>query len=170
MGAKENVMSGEFGQRGEGFFVAQVVCLLAILGGGIPLVGGFVLLLLGPGLLLSGLAAVLVSVLDMGSALSPWPKPPAGQGLITNGLYTQCRHPMYAGLLAASAGLAVATDSVPRLAMTAVLYMVLEAKTNLEESELAKVYPSDYSVYKKQVTSKFLPMAALDLLDKTKTN
>ncbi|GKY99524.1 hypothetical protein MPSEU_000906500 [Mayamaea pseudoterrestris] len=169
-GVKENVMQGEVGQRGELWFIAQLVCLLGILGGGVPFIGNALFFLLGPGLLLIGAAAILLSVMDMGSALSPWPKPPSGQGLITDGLFAQCRHPMYAGLLAACAGLAVVTDSVPRLVLTAVLYAIFQSKSNLEEYELSQMYGQEYSSYKAQVPDKFVPKAIMDVLDKTKSS
>jgi protein-S-isoprenylcysteine O-methyltransferase Ste14 len=161
---QENAMSGELGQRGEAYFIAQLACLACIFGGGVPVVGSFLLLLCGPVLFVVGVAVVIISTSDMGSALSPWAVPPTDKGLITQGLYAQVRHPMYAGLLAACIGLAVVSDSVPRLVLTIALYLTLQAKSDLEEQALTDLYTTDYLAYKSQVNSKFVPRAVLDLL------
>lgn len=159
---KTNALQGEFGERGEAYFAAQVAAVLCILGGGIPLVGDAIMLLLGPGLLLAGMAVMAISFVDMGPSLSPWPKP-TNQGLVTDGLYSKVRHPMYAGLLAACAGFSIVTGSANRLLLTAVLIYVVDVKSSYEEAELTKVYP-EYPSYAKTVTGKFFPQEILDLL------
>jgi protein-S-isoprenylcysteine O-methyltransferase Ste14 len=159
---KDNVMGGgQFGERGEAYFAAQAVVMLCVVLGGIPLVGDFLMLLLGPGLLLAGLGVAVISVKDLGSSLSPWPKPASTGELKTDGLYAYVRHPMYAGALAACAGLSIVTGSATRLLLTAVLLYVLDVKSDYEEAQLIEAYPG-YKSYQAEVTNKFFPQAILD--------
>jgi protein-S-isoprenylcysteine O-methyltransferase Ste14 len=159
---KDNVMGGgQFGERGEAYFAAQAVVMLCVVLGGIPLVGDFLMLLLGPGLLLAGLGVAVLSVKDLGSSLSPWPKPASTAELKTDGLYAYMRHPMYAGALAACAGLSIVTGSATRLLLTALLLYVLDVKSDYEEAQLIEAYPG-YTSYQADVTNKFFPQAILD--------
>jgi protein-S-isoprenylcysteine O-methyltransferase Ste14 len=144
--AVKNSASGEFGTRGEAYFVAQAALVVCIALGGIPYVSGFANFVLGPGLLLIGLATIVISFQDLGTSLSPWPTPPDDGSLKTEGIYAQCRHPMYAGLLATLLGLSVLTDSADRLLLTGLLWYVLDVKTDKEEEGLQEMY-SDYSNY-----------------------
>ena len=159
-----NTMEGEIGQRGELYTFAQFAILLCILIGGVPVIGDVLLLVLGPGLLLAGSATMVISINDLGDALTPWPVPPQGDsGLKTSGLYAQVRHPLYAGLLASMAGLSIITGSANRLLLSAVLLYSLSIKSDYEEEELMKKFP-EYSSYKEKVTSKFFPSALTDVL------
>jgi len=162
----DNMMSGEFGSRGEIYFVAQAALVACIVVGGIPVVGDFVTFLLGPVLLLAGIAVAITGATQMGSSLSPWPVPSnevTSTGLITSGLFDKVRHPIYAGLLAACAGLSVTTGDATRLLLTAILLYALDVKTDYEEAELQKIFP-DYDTYKQDVPNKFFPHELLDLL------
>lgn len=156
----ENTMEGNLGERGELYFAAQAAIVLCILGGGIPVIGDFLMLLLGPGLLFAGLGVIVVAVGDMGSSLSPWPKATT-KGLITDGLFSQMRHPIYAGLLASCAGLSVVSQSATRLLLTVVLLYILDVKTDYEEADLRAIYP-EYEDYSQKVTGKFFPQGILD--------
>jgi protein-S-isoprenylcysteine O-methyltransferase Ste14 len=166
---KDNVMGGgQFGERGEAYFAAQAALMLCVVLGGIPLVGDFLMLLLGPGLLLAGLGVAAVSVKDLGSSLSPWPKPAESAELKTDGLYAYVRHPMYAGALAACAGLSIVTGSATRLLLTAVLLYVLDVKSDYEEAQLVEAYPG-YRAYQAKVANKFFPQEILDQMPWMKT-
>jgi protein-S-isoprenylcysteine O-methyltransferase Ste14 len=159
---KDNVMGGgQFGERGEAYFAAQALVMLCVVLGGIPLVGDFLMLLLGPGLLLAGLGVAVISFKDLGSSLSPWPKPASTAELKTDGLYAYMRHPMYAGALAACAGLSIVTGSATRLLLTALLLYVLDVKSDYEEAQLVEAYPG-YTSYQAEVANKFFPQAILD--------
>lgn len=155
---------GDIGERGEVYFFAQALPIIGIALGGLPFISDALRLAAGPGLLLLGFVVMAVTALDMGGALTPWPKP-NGDGLVTTGLYGQVRHPMYAGLLSSMLGFSVWTQSVDRLLMVALLVAAIEIKSEYEENELAKAYP-DYPEYKKQVTGKFIPQSLLNLLQK----
>jgi protein-S-isoprenylcysteine O-methyltransferase Ste14 len=158
-----NVFSGEFGKRGEQYVIAQVVLVLCILGGGLPFFGGTLQFIFGPVMMAIGASTILLGITDMGASLSPWPIPTTGEDLITTGLFSKIRHPLYAGLIAFMGGLSIATGSAERLILTAALFYTLDAKSDFEEKELTKEY-STYDDYKKVVTGKFFPSELLDLL------
>lgn len=65
------------------------------------------------------------------------------------------RHPMYGGLLLSCFGLAAVTHSESRLALSALLWLVLEAKVGWEEKALKERYPQ-YAEYAQRV-KKFFP-------------
>lgn len=158
----QNVWSGEVGNRGEIYVFGQVALLLCILLGDVPVVGGILQFVMGPGLLLSGIAIIVAGVVEMGPALSPWPVPPSIQNeLIVTGVFSFVRHPLYSGLLAIGVGLAVLTQSPLRLIFTAALFLLLDAKANFEEEQLRDVYP-EYRAYSARVTGKFLPLQYLN--------
>jgi protein-S-isoprenylcysteine O-methyltransferase Ste14 len=163
---KANLQQGTLGSRGESYTIAQFALLACILGGGIPILGDALMLLLGPGLLIAGAAVVLISFNDLGDALSPWPVP-SENGIKTGGLYSEMRHPMYAGSLAACAGLSIITGSATRLLLTAALLYMLDIKSDYEEKELVMKYP-DYDKYQATVRSKFFPDTLMRQLPWTK--
>lgn len=154
---KSNIFDGDIGNRGEVYALSQGLILGCILGGGIPVVGDAIMLLLGPGLLLAGAGILLLGVSDLGSNLSPWPVPASNASLQTNGIYAEMRHPMYAGLLAACAGLSIISGSATRLLLTAVLLYGLQIKSTYEEEQLLDTFGEDYAVYRATVPNKFFP-------------
>jgi protein-S-isoprenylcysteine O-methyltransferase Ste14 len=160
---KSNLSDGEFGSRGEVYAFAQLAMIACILGGGIPFVGDFLMFLLGPGLLVAGLGVLALSLTDLGNSLSPWPLPASDGQLETGGIYAELRHPMYAGSLAACAGLSIITGSATRLLLTAVLLYVLELKADYEEKALVEKFP-EYLTYKETVPSKFVPVTIVRAL------
>jgi protein-S-isoprenylcysteine O-methyltransferase Ste14 len=157
-----NTLNGEIGTRGEAYVAAQAFLVLCILFGGLPILGDFLSLLCGPLLMIAGVVAVVVGVVDMGSSLSPWPVP-TGDELITDGIFSLMRHPIYAGLLGIMAGFSVSTGSAPRLLLTAALWYVLDLKSEYEEKQLVKEY-SEYKTYKENVPGKFFPADFLAIL------
>jgi len=76
--------------------------------------------------------------------------------LVTEGVYKHCRHPMYLGTLAFALGISMLTLSFGRLFWFVVLYLVLDAKADIEELILMDTFKGDYSAYCKQ-TPKFIP-------------
>jgi protein-S-isoprenylcysteine O-methyltransferase Ste14 len=112
--------------------------------------------------MIAGAAAAILGVVDMGSSLSPWPVP-TGDDLVTDGIYSQMRHPIYAGLLAIMAGFSVVTGSAPRLLLTAALWYLLDLKSDYEEKQLVKEF-AEYSSYREAVPGKFFPQAILAIL------
>lgn len=156
-----NIVDGELGRRGEVYTLIQVAVLFCIARGGVPVIGNIVSIVCGPGLLLLGAIVMLGSAAAMGPALSPWPVLPSratSTALLQDGwLYGTVRHPMYAGLLAASAGFSVATGDATRLLLTALLWYVLDLKTAREEVELRTAFGAEYERYQREVPGKFVP-------------
>ena len=154
----DNDEAAPLGSRGEFYVAAQAILMLAVLLGGLPFLGTLIDVTLGPVMLLVGLASMVISVIDLGESLSPFPKPAAKAALKTEGIYSQVRHPMYAGVLAASVGLSVMTDSADRLIFTALLWYLFDLKSNKEELFLQQAYP-DYVNYmvRTYVCTSFLP-------------
>lgn len=88
--------------------------------------------------------------------LTPLATPVEGGTLISSGVYGHVRHPMYSGLLLACGGLAAGSGSLERLALTALLGVVLAKKVSLEEEALARVY-KEYPEYCDKVKYKLVP-------------
>ena len=161
---KNNVMEGTVGERGEVYVAVQFGLLACILGGGIPIIGNALMVLLGPCLMLAGAATVTLSIKDLGSNnLSPWAKPPQGGSLVRDGIYSQLRHPQYAGLAAFSGGFSIVTGSANSLLLTAVLFYVFNVLAEKEDEELASTYP-DYDAYANSVVGRFFPDELLQQL------
>ena len=139
----------ELGNRGEAYFVAQAALILFILIGGVPVIGEPLQSVLGPSLLLGGLAIAGLALVDLGAdSLSPFPAPPQTATLKSSGIYGQMRHPMYTGLLTVMAGLSLWTNSADRLLLTALLWYLVEVKSDKEEEFLMKQFPGEYAKYK----------------------
>ena len=163
---KENIKSGDAGERGEAYVVAQFSLLSCIALGTVPFVGDALSFTLGPGLVGVGLVVVYKAAVDLGTNLSPWPTPAdpnTGRGsLVDTGIYSLLRHPMYSGLIFGMAGLSVATDSALRMLLTVALYLVLDAKSDFEETKLIETYGDDYRAYMEKVQDKIIPFSLLE--------
>jgi protein-S-isoprenylcysteine O-methyltransferase Ste14 len=161
-----NTKEGEFGKRGEIYVAAQFGLLLCILIGGVPFFGDLLKFLLGPELFLIGFAAIFLGLKGLGGGLTPFPVPveSSEEGLVSDGIYGQVRHPIYAGLLASSAGFSILTGSATRLLLTALLIYVLDVKSDFEEDGLIQKFPDEYAAYMKEVEGKFFPQKLLDEL------
>ncbi|CAM9126847.1 unnamed protein product [Chrysoparadoxa australica] len=147
----KNIKSGEPGERKEDMVAVQAVVLACLVLGNVPILGGPLEFLAGPGLLLGGLGLTGASVLSLGSSLSPWPVPAEGNILKTTGPYSLCRHPLYTGVIAFGFGLGFTSDSFVRIALAAVLAYLLDQKATIEEEELIKIHPA-YKTYQEEVS------------------
>lgn len=87
--------------------------------------------------------------------LSPLPAPRKSHRLIVSGMYSYVRHPMYGGLIMACLGLAAISRNECRVALSFLLWWVLENKVTFEEKALGEAYP-EYEAYKNKV-KKFFP-------------
>jgi protein-S-isoprenylcysteine O-methyltransferase Ste14 len=95
--------------------------------------------------LLGGLAAV-VAAGALGPGLTASPLPNARARLRTSGPYAWVRHPIYTGLLVATAGLALASGRLARLTAWLLLVLLLWAKARWEERRLRARFP-EYAAY-----------------------
>ena len=66
------------------------------------------------------------------------------------------RHPIYGGLILAALGLSAITRSEGRLALSILLWVVVEQKAKAEEAALTARYGGDYRSYM-DATKKFIP-------------
>lgn len=91
------------------YVAAQAALILLLLVGDVPFIGGAIETLLGPGLVVAGLGAIALGVLDLGAGnLTPFAAPVEDNELKTTGAFAYVRHPIYGGLLVAATGLGVA--------------------------------------------------------------
>jgi len=153
----ENVKEGISGERGQAYVAAQAFLVLCVLAGGVPLFGDSLYIVAGPVAMAVGALMVAAAIYELGPALSPWIMPAeTANELKTSGIFAYVRHPIYGGLLLLCFGLGVVSNSASRIVLTAVLYYILELKSELEEVNLEGKYEA-YRTYKETVTSKFLP-------------
>ena len=93
---------------------------------------------------------MLVAIKDLGSNLSPFPKPTDNGNLITSGIYRFIRHPMYYSLILISFGLFITKLSFYHLGLTICLALIINFKIILEEKYLNKRF-KNYFLYTDKV-------------------
>ncbi len=161
VGARRSPHLPSLGRRGGGWVAGQLALMAAVFcsavfgrgwSGAYAPIGyavGAVLLALGLGLL--GTAA-----LQLGSALTPFPAPRAGQELRTTGAFGLSRHPMYGGGILIACGWTTIFASVVSLVWAVVLALFLDVKARREELWLNERLPG-YGRYREQTPRKLLP-------------
>lgn len=92
----------------------------------------------------------------LGNNLTPLPEPRASNTLITSGVYSLVRHPMYGALVLLSLGVAAVTDDGTRFVFAGALALLLSRKADFEERELIKRHGREYQDYKRS-SKKMLP-------------
>lgn len=111
--------------------------------------------LAGGAIMTASLLPAILGFRDLGTNLSPWPRPHATNRLVTHGVYRHLRHPLYLSLIILAAGWAVWRQSWAALLATAALVFVLRRKAAHEELLLRERHPhyADYT----RTTGFFLP-------------
>ena len=144
-----------FAARGGWWVVAQVPVLLGALV--VPLVWGAAsfdslnpIQLAGAALAASGILLAIAGVARLGRSLTPFPQPLAKARLRQSGVYRFVRHPIYAGLIAASLGWSLSWLSLPGAAFCAVVMLFFDRKSAFEEQFLRARYP-EYHGYMRRV-------------------
>ncbi|CAI7813914.1 unnamed protein product [Closterium sp. NIES-54] len=107
--------------------------------------------LLGIGVWLSSKGAK-----DIGTNLSPYPKPPPDSELETGGLFAVVRHPLYGSALLIASGITLLTNSTGRGSMTVLLLVLFDRKATAEEGYLIEKFGQRYLEYKARV-KKLIP-------------
>lgn len=149
------------GPRGEGWVAAQLVLFAAIAVAGLGSVasspGGPMPTALAFGALVTvaGLLVVVRGAADLGSNLTPFPRPRAVATLIDGGTYRYVRHPIYSGLVLAAVGWSSSTVSPLALLLAATLALLFDAKSRREEAWLTEKLPG-YAAYQAR-TRRFVP-------------
>ena len=114
----------------------------------IPVNYGFIVF----GYLIIIIASILMlkAFKDLGSNLSPFPRPTANGSLITSGIYRFIRHPMYYSLILISFGLFIIKFTFYHLFLTFCLALIIKLKIILEEHYLNNRF-KNYFIYKDRV-------------------
>ncbi len=89
-------------------------------------------------LMCCGLILAALSLLALGSALTPTPVPQEGAALRTAGVYGVVRHPIYVGVLIAAAGFTIAVGSWWQVLMLVLLAGFFIGKALWEDHLLAE--------------------------------
>lgn len=97
----------------------------------------------------AGAGLFVAAVRAHGTQLTPSVVPTEDAELLTEGAYAVSRHPIYTGLLTASAGWAVLRRRPEPLLAAAALAVVLDAKTRREEELLTARFPG-YAAYRRR--------------------
>jgi protein-S-isoprenylcysteine O-methyltransferase Ste14 len=83
------------------------------------------------------------------------PRPRPDGRLVTTGIYSHVRHPIYAGMILAGIGWSAITRSLAAFAVALLLGALLDAKARREEAWLVERYP-DYEEYRRR-SKRFVP-------------
>ena len=140
------------GPRGEGWVALQVLFLLAIAAAGLGASHAWdgvlaqVFSIVGVLLVGAGAALFIRGLLDLGSNLTPMPRPLEGASLVQTGAYALVRHPLYGGLTMAAIGWGLLTASPAALMLAFGLGVFFDLKARREEAWLIESY-DDYGAY-----------------------
>ncbi len=93
---------------------------------------------------------MLMAIKELGSNLSPFPRPKAKGNLISSGIYRFIRHPMYYSLILISFSFFITKLSLYHLCLTIILALIIKLKIILEEKYLNKKF-KNYFLYTKKV-------------------
>ena len=112
--------------------------------------GNSIFSLLGFIIIIIASIIMLLAIKDLGNNLSPFPRPISNGSLITSGIYSFIRHPMYYSLILISLGVFIINLSLYYLCLTITLTLVIKFKIILEEKYLNKKF-KNYLFYKDKV-------------------
>lgn len=149
------------GSRGEGWVVAQFVLLGAAVVAGFAWNGAWtrearsVTTVVGVVLAVVGLVIAARGLLDLGPALTPFPRPRDDGALVTTGAYGLVRHPIYTGIILGAIGWGLFAASPAALLCAAALFVLFDLKSRREEAWLAERFPG-YAAYRRR-TRRLLP-------------
>lgn len=114
-----------------------------------------VLGLVGVGIMAIGVVILVTSFVRLGRSLTASPVPKQDSTLVTSGLYSKVRHPIYFGLLVLALGVVLDAGWWPQVLIVSMLYLLLNIKAQFEETLLAQRYP-EYKAYALK-TPRFIP-------------
>ena len=106
-------------------------------------------------LILLGLGLAALAMRELGSSLSPLPRPRRRAVLVQTGLYARTRHPIYGGLILAAVGWALVSQSGLHLLLAGILTGYVYAKAVREETFLLQRFP-EYADYRAR-TKRMIP-------------
>jgi protein-S-isoprenylcysteine O-methyltransferase Ste14 len=104
-------------------------------------------------------AAILTHMAVNRSLVNVSPEPNPRRGLVSTGIYTRVRHPIYTGVILTAAGMAITHGHTVSVVIAALLGAFFTYKSMFEERWLRRVYP-EYSAYQ-QRSGRFMPPLCL---------
>jgi protein-S-isoprenylcysteine O-methyltransferase Ste14 len=113
-------------------------------------------LFIGTPIFFGGLIFFAMAQLNLGASWRIGIDPSAKPGLITDGLYSFCRNPVYLGLLIMAVGYVLMLPTLVSLALLAIDYAAMRRQIADEESYLLLTYGHEYRRYASKV-GRFLP-------------
>ena len=146
--------TSRLGQRGEAYFAAQFALLGLVFVG--PETFDSALAAVGWAAVVGAGALAVAAQQALGNNLTPLPEPRPSNTLVTSGVYSLVRHPMYGALVLLALGVAAITDDGTRYVLAGVLAVVLSRKADFEERELIKRHAREYEEYRRS-SKKMLP-------------
>jgi len=105
--------------------------------------------------IVAGIAVILISFFQLNKNLSPFPSPKENSELITTGLFSKIRHPIYSGILLLAFSFALYQNSGYKILISFFLLILFYFKTGYEEKLLSLKFP-EYKNYKMN-TGRFFP-------------
>ena len=101
-------------------------------------------------LIIIALMLIIVSAKELGKSLSPMPRPKENSKLITSGIYSIFRHPMYYSLIIISFSFFIKSFSIYNLILSISLTFIITNKIKIEEEYLIRKF-NNYTLYKKEI-------------------
>jgi protein-S-isoprenylcysteine O-methyltransferase Ste14 len=114
------------------------------------------LLGLGAALVFGGIVLMVTAQLHLGASWRIGIELGAAPGLVTRGLYTFCRNPIFLGMFVTLAGLVVLLPTVLSAAVLVGAILCVRSQVLEEENYLLGTYRSAYGAYARRV-GRFLP-------------
>jgi protein-S-isoprenylcysteine O-methyltransferase Ste14 len=102
-----------------------------------------------------GMILVLISLVQLGASLSPFPTPVSTGNLNTTGVFRYVRHPIYSGILLSAYSFALFTDCWFRLLVAIGLHVLFFFKSRYEERLLQDRYPAYFEYMER--AGRFIP-------------
>jgi len=151
----------ELGARGGGWVAAQFVLLAAIALSALVGLGwsdGWMpwLAAVSFALMIAGVALLVLGSVELGDALTPFPRPRDASTLSVGGVYARARHPIYGGVILLAGGWSLIFASIVGGILTVLLVVLFELKARREEEWLAERYDG-YAEYRRRTRRKFVP-------------
>ncbi len=104
-----------------------------------------------------GVGMVLLALWQLRKfSLTALPEPVKNAKLLTRGLYTRMRHPVYSGIMLWGLGTLIIRPSIARFGLYAALVLLFWYKSGREERMLEATFGSRYARYKLN-TPRFIP-------------